>query len=146
MQTQCLHSHLLRIVSLNRLLWQKHEKKKVHVQSLKKLMAQLMMVKCYEFWRAVHISTLLCVLSPLSSNRATFLSLHAIPVLFTSVEQSARCYLATTRAQVRSWPGSNFYFFNNVFSFHRAYTLPSFINFNLQLGKTCTQDLWVGST
>ena len=45
-------------------------------------------------------------------------------------------------------PGSilareDFFFLNNAFNFHRAYTLPGFINFILQRGKTYTL---VGST
>ena len=44
-----------------------------------------------------------------------------------------------------SWfdPGQGGFFLNNAFNFHRAYTLPGFINLNLQRGKTYT---WIGST
>ena len=54
-----------------------------------------------------------------------------------------KTFLVTTRVQVPSWTGRIF-FSNNVFNFHRAYTLPGFVNFNLQRGKT--PHLWVSST
>ena len=37
-------------------------------------------------------------------------------------------------------------FLNNVFNFHRTYTLWDFINFNLQRRKTYAEHQWVGST
>ena len=90
----------------------------------------------------VHTGSLLIVLSPLSSNRYTKFALYAVLVSFVSVEQSVKCSLCDDVD-----PGSILarkeFFLNNTFNFHRVYTLPGFINFNLQRGKTYT---WVGST
>ena len=78
----------------------------------------------------------------LSSNRETKFSLYAVLVWFVLVEQSVKCSLCDDAG-----PGSILAreecFLNNTFNFHRAYTLPGFINFNLQRGKTY---IWVGST
>ena len=82
------------------------------------------------------------MLSPLNSNRETKFSLHAILVYFVSVEQSVNCSLYDD-ADPGSILAKEEFFLNNAFNFHRAYTLPGFINFNLQRGKTYT---WVGST
>ena len=51
--------------------------------------------------------------------------------------------LSLWRRGSRFDPSQGGFFLNNAFNFHRAYTLPGFINFNLQRGKTYT---WVGST
>ena len=58
------------------------------------------------------------------------------------MEQLVKCSLCDDAG-----PGSILareeFFLNNAFNFYRAYTLPGFIKFNLQRGKTYTR---VGST
>ena len=57
------------------------------------------------------------------------------------MEQSVKCSLCDD-ADPSSILAREEFFLNNAFNFHRSYTLPGLINFNLQHGKTYT---WVGS-